>query len=216
VAINRPPRGGRYGRDVEARLLSRPIGVHWMGFRSNTVDLQRAGWDLAVEHAMEDYGRDNMYRLLMRHDVMDLCALTSQTQIDALINGPMGEDLSRRPIFNIQRVFNKVEIYRTEEDFANFHQIDAKPRYTNDPIDNWDARNIFARIFNVDIGKRETIVIDEADMSVVDHLQAIKDLQSSKQKEIRERLVRAAERGSNEEQPETKVIANLITFPGAA
>ena len=89
-----------------------------------------------------------------------------------------------------------------------FQQIDAEPYMVHD----FHPRSI--EDFNVFRVKQheEEIFIEEADMTVLDHLQAIKDLQSEDQARIRERML-----NEQRAEPDVEIIthANILTLRSA-
>lgn len=57
----------------DRRILSRPHPVIWAGFRSDTQQLQQAGWELSASQRYED----DSVGLVMRHKVMGIHAVTN-------------------------------------------------------------------------------------------------------------------------------------------
>ena len=73
--------------------------------------------------------------------------------------------------------------------------------------------------FNGPMTRAGEILVDRADLSVIEHLEAIKSLQSEEQKEIRERILRegALPEGSLiKAAPHTEVLANIVSLVVAA
>lgn len=72
-------------------------------------------------------------------------------------------------------------------------------------------------IFQVPLTRTDEIIIEEANMEVIDHLMAIKEMQAPKQAELRERMIREAtvEEGEilPQTMPEQNMMAQIITFP---
>ena len=208
MSFQRPPRPHKRNppplprmSNREHRILSRPIGVWWMGFESNTMKLQQHGWEIAAEYSM--YG-DN-YRLLFRHNEMHLYAITHAERLEHMITRPE-YDLERLPVFRVQGVVPQIEVIRMMDDLSSFQQIDAQPCMTKEEITRVEDMNIF----RVPMERAEEIVVDKADMTVIEHLEAIKKLQQPRQKEIRQRMVSAGE--SIDISERTEVIANIVNF----
>lgn len=93
----------------------------------------------------------------------------------------------------------------------NFQQIDAQPTCTFADVQSIEDMNIF----NVPLTRAEEILIDDADMTVIEHLQAIKELQSEDQKRIRRDILKNGARpegASMDYSPQATVHANLISL----
>ena len=195
----------------QAALRSRPIGVEWAGWRTDTLTLQQNGWELAVEY---DIMRQ-AYTLLMRHRMMRLYAISDRAIFENYMDVVSPSyDASRLPLFRVQHVANSFEVVRLPQigEGAGFNQIDAQPCF--------DAQRTITRvedmnIFNVPLTRTEEVVIDKADMSVIEHLEAIKEMQSEEQKAIRERIIRE---GAHRDGmvvgagPQMEVVANIVSF----
>ncbi len=186
------------------RILSAPYPVHWAGFRSTTTEMQQHGWQLAVEYDVYRQG----YRLLFRHEQLRLYALTMQETIQQQQHS--FTQMNSLPPFRVQHVAANIEFLRLHDDLSNFQAIDATPVYTERKIERLEDLNIF----NVSLRKAEEILVDEANMEVIDHLQAIKELQSEEQRKIRERMLRGPQEGTVEEVggPVAHVMANVISI----
>ncbi len=179
------------GDKKEQRILSRPVPVHWQGWETDTVRLQRAGWQLAVEF---EPSRD-MYSLIMNHKEMKLTAITSAIRIDHGLSmydqrqSQFGQSpapgVNHMPAFNVVKIAPSIENIRIQSNatWKNYQLIDAEPQLSEMTIEKIEDLNIFA----LAVGGAEQVVMDKANMEVVDHLEAIKDLQSDTQKELREK-----------------------------
>lgn len=190
------------------RVLSRPLGVHWAGWQTTTVRLQQCGWDLAVQY---EYHHDG-YTLLMRHESMQLYAYTDQLLLEKALHDPYytGENV---PVFQVRQVGKTLLGVHAPLDFSTFQQIDAVPRYVEHKIRSIEDFNIFALARS----KAEEILVNKADMSVIEHLEAIKRLQEPQQHEIRQRALR--ERDSAvpaRHAPRLHLVAQLVHLEEAA
>jgi hypothetical protein len=165
---------------AERRILSAPYPVHWAGFRSTTTEMQQHGWQIAVEY--EPFRRG--YRLLFKHEQLRLYALTMEETINECSNSFMHVDAL--PPFRVCHAAASFEVLRMhDDDLSNFQAVDATPVMVTSEIQRIEDLNVF----NVSLRKAEEIVIDQADMSVIEHLEAIKSMQSEEQKEIRKRML---------------------------
>lgn len=196
------------------RMLSAPFPVYWEGWRSTTAELAHRGWDLSVD---ESYQRQ-VVRLCMRHRHMELYAVTSAMNwSDAYhatmhgVEGPpnlppfhVGHSIAREIV--IQSVTREVYISPDARGsyFDGFKAIDPQPQFEMETMSGAVPR-IFA------LASEQDILFEKADMTVVEHLEAIKALQVDKQAEIRERLRKAQRRADKVIQfPASRVVARLL------
>ncbi len=191
------------------RLLSRPLGIHWAGWQSDTFRLQQCGWEIAVEMEF-NYDR---YRLLMKNAHMKLYALTDALHIHSMEFTSLyaDRDMSNVPVFKVAHCAPSIHAQTVRGlDFASYQRIDATPQMVSSEIRRIEDTNIFAVV-----GQTEQVLIDQADMTVVDHLEAIKALQSAKQREIRDRLL-APDRQAERVPPRLHLVAQLVHYAEAA
>lgn len=175
--------------ETQRRLLSEPVGVEWNGWQSDTRRLQQCGWQLAVERKPNDCSSSDSYRLAMKHEGLHLFAISNRTAFQReFFRNPWQ---SRQvPVFHVVQVlplnfrlqtFGGVDLGNLND----FVPIDAMPQFVEVKsleVKSLEDFNIFATI-----SKTERIVIDKADMSVVEHLEAIKRMQAPKQRELRQK-----------------------------
>lgn len=187
---------------TERELLSRPIPVKWCGWESDTRTLQYGGWQLAVEH--QDWNEE--YQLLLKHEKMKLVGITERTYLPRFpahyqrVSGYNDAEF----YFRILHVANNFEMISIQNTPPSFFEIDATPeRLVATPL---NSLGIFKKM----LSKGEEVLIDSADLSVIDHLEAIKALQSTKQKKIRDRILN----GEYDEgaYPNVNTLANLIEY----
>jgi hypothetical protein len=168
--------------------------------------LQQSGWDLAVEHRLD---RDE-YCLLLRHAEMSLYAYTDVINLERVLQDPSFH-ADRYPVFQVRRIAKM--LYSQWADmslnFAAFKQVDATPQLTERRIQCVEDFNIFALARS----KSEEVLVNRADMSVIEHLEAIKALQEPAQHEIRQRMMSDSgmQRG-----PRLSLVAQLIHVENAA
>lgn len=193
--------------DLSRRILSYPVRVEWAGWETDTHRLQQSGWEIAVDY--EPYRM--AYRLMMRHRMIRLYAITAAEVIENYTN-VLGPGMHERfPMFRVMHCAPSIEVVRITDDLTNFQQIDAQPMMINQEIKRIEDLNIF----NVPLTRTEELVVDKANMSVIEHLQAIKELQSPEQARIRERIRREGavpQGGLIDAAPKTEVLANVVTF----
>lgn len=186
----------------EGRILSSPLGVEWMGWSSDTLTLQNRGWQLAVAFECERL----QYQLIMKHVDMKLCAISEVTHIDH-IYPHIYQDVHRgfpRGVFIVNHIAPRIEVRVVNMNMLpinSFKEIDATPMFTNEKIHNIYDLNIFSPKKD----KIEQVIINQADMSVIEHLEAIKKLQSPKQQEIRKRLI-------NDDKSRIQLVTQLVHY----
>lgn len=184
----------------QPRLLSRPVGVEWAGWRTDTATLRRAGWNLAVEHE----AHSDRYRLLMQHPDMRLHAISEPAMFMLRQLPP------EFPVFRVVRVAPSLHVVELPGlSWQGFEAIDAQPQYTSKRITRIEDTNIFAP-FRV---KAEELVVNRADMTVVEHLEAIRALQDPEQRRIRERMLRE---DSPQSAPHRDVVVQLVEYRRAS
>ena len=195
------------------RMLSRPFPVEWAGFRSTTFQLQRCGWKFAVH--MNDYRQE--IEVVMEHKGTRLRSffhrMDWKRMLDATAYDVPSDNL---PVLTVNHAI--------AQDIFIEGVNDASPQFT--PVDmtpvpvfeyrkiRFSALDIFAPLQE----PQEEIMFEQADMTVVEHLEAIKRLQADKQKELREKVRRAVESGEGGQVldfPKQEVVASLVQLKDA-
>lgn len=188
--------GGAY-----SRFLGRPVDIYWAGWKTTARDLQHAGWQIAVD--FDPY--DQRYKLLLHHEQLKLWAISSSVYF-AHSGDPYS--MEKPPPFHVEKVSPNLQLHHIEPVASvNYHEIDAEPILVESPIKSAADLNIFRLARN---GAKE-ILIDRADMSVVDHLEAIQKLQAPKQAELREKARCENERS----KAKLNLVAQLISVDAA-
>ena len=190
------------------------MGIRWAGWETNTLRLQQAGWQIAVE--MIDY--DHRYRLFLKHADMHLYAMSTMAtyQFDEITS--VHADVANLPVFSVVNVAPRYEVIKMMEDFSGFKEVDAQTQIVHDhKIQTIEDMNIFAPAPQT---RTEEILIDQANMTVIEHLEAIKAMQSEKQREIRQRMLKERNYKEGSEggnvQPGTEVLAQVVQLRAVA
>jgi len=152
------------------------------------------------------------YTLLMRHEAMNLYACTDSLTLEKALHDPYYAD-DRIPVFTVRQIAKTMYSVQVPMDFSTFQQIDAMPQLVHHKIQSIEDFNIFALARS----KAEEILVNKADMSVIEHLEAIKRLQEPQQHEIRQRMLREQKvavpaRGT----PQLHLVAQLVHLEQAA
>ena len=193
--------------NLDMRLRSAPFPVIWAGFRSTTTEMQQAGWQIAVD--FEPYRL--MYTLMFRHREMALYAITDSMTFEQQVVDY--RDVHHLPPFHIRGCAPRIEFLRMPTvGTMNFQEIDAVPNYQMAEYASPEDMNVFNVVPRQQGG--EEIIVNPADMTVIEHLEAIKELQSEEQKRIRERMLKGPVQGETFESQhtQTEVVANVIAI----
>jgi hypothetical protein len=193
------------GQSEQSRLLSRPIGIEWAGWRTDTATLGRNGWDIAVDFRIERMS----YSLILRHKVMSLYAMTNVIEIQDIISSPH-YSAEHMPVFHVVCVAPRIQLHQVPVvGPVLYREIDPNPQINTSRISSIEDLNIFAQAMP---GSKGEVLVDGADMTVVEHLEAIKRLQSAKQKEIRDRILRSRESGNEVDPGAMKHRSNVVAL----
>lgn len=174
----------------EQRILSRPFPVEWAGWETTTQRLYQHGWQIAGEFNYFD----NKYRFMLRHEQLDLMAFVDWIRIDPLfagIDSYATASESQLPVLHAEHIARTFNMYRPPvmaEGTSPWTLYDCIPQFSAAPIRQMEDFNVFAKL------QPKEILIPQADMSVVEQLEAIIKAQEPKQHELRQ-LILAKPRG---------------------
>ncbi len=194
------------------RLINQPVRILWAGFETDTLKLQRSGWQLAAEE-----NRDRLsIRIAMKHPELKLYGITQEVDRDRFAFDMYKQD--QHLVLQMQYIGNDIrELSITNRyGFENFHPIDAEPvygMYDSPTARSIDDFQLFKPLSKVK--EKEIIVPSESVSELLDRIHA---LQKPKQDEIRKRKsreYRKAERDANEYNLETELVAQIATLKGA-
>lgn len=163
------------------RILNPVLKMHWAGWESDTLTLQRAGWQLS---ANQDVEMSAIY-FAIKHPVLKLYGISDRImreylyyeQPSAYFNGKQYPDI---PI-TIRSMASDIQVHTMVDNISNFKPVDAKPVFVDMEIKSLEDFKIFAPI-NI---PKHKILIDPNDTQRM--LARILELQSPKQAEIREK-----------------------------
>jgi hypothetical protein len=190
-------------------ILSRPFPVEWAGFRSDTFTLQRRGWNLAVERYLRDYSRMEQLELIGQHEGVRFSAIANLDRWPSAYLDPALPN-QHLPVFGVRYVAHELEMRtmhaeRPQTNYwkENFEAIDCRPQWVE--VSRLSEAQLFAPANTAAM----EVFVREADLSVLDHLEAIKKLQAPIQAEIRENDRRQEWRTQNT-APASRLLANVI------
>lgn len=106
-------------------MLSRPVELHWAGWRSDTFTLQQHGWSLSAEQNIE---RMQM-SIAMRNERAGMSGITAPMNWEYMrdMQDFRGHHTPQLPVHLMGR---KIEVMHTMGDhWSNFRPIDAQPQF---------------------------------------------------------------------------------------
>lgn len=171
-------------RPADVRILSRPFPVEWAGWETTTRRLQCCGWQIASQYAFDS----DRYRFLFKHQQLDLMGYADWLEIERSVTGAYasGSDLPTIHVRHVAREFSMERIppdALSRENITPWTLIDARSQLVTDPIKTWEDFSVFAKL------QPKEILVPRADMSVVEHLEAIIKAQEPKQHELRQQVL---------------------------
>lgn len=183
------------------RLLSQPCDVVWAGWRSTTVDLQNAGWQIAVEDSYHNYST----RLCLQHRDLRLRGITTPTPLEDFVRSDRYGGRGYRPAFHVQWMSSDLRVQIMESSF-DFREIDAKPQFTAEHSNRADAFSFFA----VPMARTEEIIVAPQDVSTM--LDQIRKMQAPEMAAIRQREQRRDRAGEVEPGSREVFHAQILSF----
>jgi hypothetical protein len=184
----------------DARILSRPLEIHWAGWETTTYRLQQAGWQLSAD---QDVYNDRL-RLAMKHEGMALYGMSgwSRFEYEARIRDPR-----EFPVIVMQAMGREVWVQEHGRVELNFQAIDAKPCFTERKITKLEDLAHFAAPL---VRSREIIIPEE---NVDELLEKILKLQQpARTDRIREEMRRGPEGRMVTDEPQQKFQAQIISL----
>lgn len=167
------------------RVLSRPIPIVFQGWRSTTLELQAAGWELSTAYNVNN----DDYHLAVSNPQLQIIGRTTES-IHIPRSLQYNYDREHLPTFYMNTLTHKVKIFHEhhvrEELPPMWHRIDAMTQVSTAEIVDLHDMCHFAPW-----DKSTAVLVAAADMEVVELLRIIVDKQQPKQKELREKAARA-------------------------
>jgi len=186
--------------ESDHRLLSAPFKVRWAGWESDTYTLQRHGWQIAANQDVQ-YGT---LQLLISHPVYKIQGFSDRITMEFM---HIHESMRSNIDIPICGMGSKLTVMANNINPTDFTQIDCEPSYIRMEPKSLDD----FKIFKESLHRVDEIIVDP--LTVNQLMEQIVELQTPKQKEIRER--RRKERLRNDgklESPQetTEVMYNLV------
>ena len=170
----------------EGILQSPPTPVEFLGWRSDTHTLQRHGWQFAMY-----LDQHTMWRtFLIQHKCLGLRGISDEYEYREQTLRERAHNMGP-PIRINQITSGEFQVYRMETTYnlMEARQVDMTPQWNHNPtsMEVWE-------VFKTIPSEAETMMVDKADMSVVEHLQKVIEQQRPKQAELREKARKAEAR----------------------
>lgn len=182
----------------DARILSRPLRVHWAGWETTTFQLQKCGWKLSAYQDIQG----SRIQMAFKHSGLAIEGITAvlpyqyERALDMRERGYIDNI-----VLDIQRMLGEtVMIHQAGDISAVWSPIDAEPRYTEARITKLEDLAHFAGPL---IRTNEIIIPEE---SVPDLLERILKLQQPA------RIERIKDELRGEHRPEQKFHAQIISL----
>lgn len=168
-------------QSAELMLKSRPIPVYWFGWQSDTFVLQKEGWQFAVHSDPSMWN----FHFVMKHPDMYLVALFDEYHYPREMMDPHYH--GNIPPLTVNRVRPNIEVCKIQTSIDyQFKQTDMEQSFMlKEEVKTLDDLLPFNMMRHPVETTKEVIIETQADMDVVDHLQAILDQQEEKQAELR-------------------------------
>lgn len=180
-------------------LQSAPIHVYWCGFESNTLNLQRSGWQISAEQDVMSMA----VRIAIKHPTKKMYGISKMTRLGYDDMYSMRDHVPKH--FEIQDITSNLHIQLMERSF-NFKPIDAEPAYIErTPIEH------FAFFREPLLNPANSIVV--ADQSVEELLNKILELQDPMLKKYyNEQVLKQNYNKKVEQVNMPKIVTQVISF----
>jgi hypothetical protein len=191
------------------RVIKNPIiEVYWAGWRSDTLALQDAGWQLAVE----DDPMRGLLRIALHHPSFSLYGIMENFVRYEIVQG---RHFGSLPPLSIGGIYHNIKIQRirTMDHLDRFVPMDAMPQVCEDEIKNISDMKLFRPLNAI-----QEIVVES--QNVDELLGKILAMQSPRQAELRKarleqrRNQNVYDIGKYREvyNPKTDIIAQVISI----
>lgn len=177
----------------EPFLQSAPIPIEWAGWRSDTATLQRCGWKFA-QTVDNSYDRIS---ILLTHPQAKVMGIIERLDFEM---GYHGAPVVKGTQMQVNTITNA--LYYHVEKIPLWREMDMEPNM----VMREPQRILPDEIFRTLVPENIEVLVDRADMSVVEHLEAIKTLQAPKQFDLRKQARKEASRSTRQ------VVAQLVDY----
>ena len=166
-----------------------PCHVSWQGWDATTDVLSRNGWELSVEIDDIMSTAQTQIRLAMRHAGMKIVGISILSDWYGDMSKFARREVQYPISFRMQGISHDIIYQADRPPFSSFMPTSGSVKITNESYSLYRAP-IFQAV--TQRPQSEQILLDQADLTVVEHLEAIKRLQSPRQKELRKKYKKAS------------------------
>lgn len=166
------------------RLLSPPMDFFWAGFRASSLDLQRAGWEIAVERS--DY--DMRVQILLYHRKLQAQGVSNYINYEVLENSVSAFGSGRVPI--------KTDLQLARDLYVparmSVHAVDMRPLWAETSHQNLEMTSVASYFRTLQAAPPDKrIILDKLSMDEV--LQLALKKQEPVQEKIRREMIKRRE-----------------------
>ena len=170
---------------MNSRLTNPILRLNWAGWQSDTLTLQRCGWEISVEQDVQY----QTIRIALQHreaQVQGISNVIDKINYMSIADSSYygNSDFKSFPTINVH-LAHRININLMEANFA-FEPIDAEPRLITGEMQNIDDFKIFQPV------QSKEIITDPEEVDQL--MKRILELQSPKQRELREKQRRESVR----------------------
>ena len=144
------------GYSEVARLLSKPMRVHWDGWETDTYRLQQNGWDISMDQ--DPIGL--RMRMVIRNRVQGFIGQSHDIPMK-LCHPGMYDGPEHRDIWQMRAMGREIRIHETGpvSGYANFRAVDCSPRLSFEKVSSLEDLVPFA---NAPLVRTQALVLPEA------------------------------------------------------
>jgi len=169
-----------------SEILSQPLRLRWMGWESNTYELQNNGWELSANQDIQN----NKMTIAIRHKELKVRGLSDYIDFDFFRQNSYYDTSTtdqRYPIFGCRLASDLIIQIHDNTHAYDFNPIDARPMYQKIESKSLDNIAHFRTLEKTD----NEIYLEPASMN--DILNMALARQAPRQEQIRKQMVRRNE-----------------------
>jgi hypothetical protein len=127
---------------IYPRLMSRPIEVHWAGWRTDTYKLQQAGWQISMDQSLEKHAlrvviKNDEHRMIGLGGWMDMYHFNDRYNHPDNLTGRLTETA----IYEMDQMAGDIRVSNRAA-FVNFKAVDGQPRIEMEPPGGYSLRDL--------------------------------------------------------------------------
>jgi len=177
-----------YNPNSQMGVVNPIFKIHWLGWESDSLTLQRHGWQIMMEEQRAAYTFGTILRIAIAHPKHNVYGLTQEYAYNVVEMSDF--DLVRqRESMHLDICLNVIDLCKdfiftstSKDELEGFVPYDAEPRYEVKDLHMHKLSDLFPFKPASEV---QQLIVDPN--SVPELLCRIKDLQAPKQKELREK-----------------------------